>query len=436
MRILHLIQRYLPAIGGAEHHMHELSARLVAAGHEVTVATTDALDFELFWDPRRRRLPLGREEIDGVQVLRFPLRHLPLPRLGYPAWRRMLWFLSGYTPAPVSLLHRLAQFTPYVPELWQWLDQTEEPFDLVAGMTICFEPIAQAGLALAQRRGIPFVCYPLTHLGAGTAPGQDSLARFYTMRHQVDTVLRSQGVIAQSETERDFYVDRGLAGDRCLVGGPGVTPAEVTGGDGESFRQAHGILPEHRIVAFIGSMSGDKGTIDTVEAVRLLWQQGLPVELALAGTALTPFVRYLEGLPDADRSRIRLLGPISHQTKRDLLAAMDLLVMPSRTDSFGIVYLEAWLNRKPVIGADVWGINRIIAQGQDGLLVPFGRPTALAQAMTDLLTDPEKRRRMGEAGRAKALGQHTWSHKFQITENLYAALIRPAPGASHKQGPG
>ncbi|MCS7226993.1 MAG: glycosyltransferase, partial [Gloeomargarita sp. SKYB31] len=197
MRILHIIQRYWPARGGAEIHLHEISARLAAEGHRVTVATTDALDFELFWDPSRRwiREPEGYQ--DGVRILRFPVRHLPFPQLAYPAWRRLLWILSALRPIPVSLIQRLARYTPWVPDLWRWLDQTDEPFDLVAGMTICFEPLLEAGLRFARRRGIPFVIYPLTHLGAGPQPGVDALSRFYTMRHQVALVRASDAVVAQ-----------------------------------------------------------------------------------------------------------------------------------------------------------------------------------------------------------------------------------------------
>lgn len=421
MRILHLIQRYWPAIGGAETHLHELSVRLVQDGHEVTVATTDALDFELFWDPRRRRVEQAQEIHEGVQIIRFPVRHLPLPQLGYPVWRRLLWILSRVEPIPVAWMDYLACYTPYVPELWRWLDETDEPFDLIAGMTICFETFSTAGLRLARRRGIPFVAYPLTHLGAGPAPGMDALSRFYTMRHQVETVVQSDGVVAQTETERNFYVAHGLSPARAVIGGPGLHIDRIRGGDGERFRRQHDISGP--IVISIGSMSADKGTVHTVEAVRRLWQQGCNVTLVLAGTVLSPFRAYLDRLPRVERERIHMLGPIADSTKRDLLAAADLLSMPSRTDSFGIAYLEAWIYNKPVIGARAWGIDRLIDDGVDGLLVPFGDVTALADAIVHLLADPELRQVMGRAGRAKVEQRHTWSHKYQITAELYAQLV-------------
>ncbi len=140
----------------AETHLHRISARLAAEGHPVTVATTDSLDFEIFWDPARRRISRPRRvpgwgadpPVPGAPFA-FPLA------AAYPAWRRLLWILSALKPVPVGLIQRLSRYTPWVPDLWRWLEQTDEPFDLVAGMTICFEPLIEAGLRFTRRRGIP-----------------------------------------------------------------------------------------------------------------------------------------------------------------------------------------------------------------------------------------------------------------------------------------
>ncbi len=424
MRILHITQRYFPARGGAETLMGEISAYLAAQGHEVTVATTDVLDFEAFWDPGRRRVTEHQAVQDGVHILRFPLRYLPLPGIAYPGIRRLLWLLSMVRPLPVALAARLSRFTPWVPDLWRWLQKTGESFDLVAGMNICFEPLLEAGLRFARRCGVPFVIYPLTHLGAGAKPGEDALGRFYTMRHQVDLVLCSDALVAQTQTERDFYVERGLPSERALIVGPGVYPEIVLGGDGQRFRQRHHIPETTPLVLALSAMAYDKGTVHVVEAVRRLWEQGRNVELVLAGALLTPFRQYLERLPVAVRERIRVLGSVSEEEKRDALAAADIFVMPSRTDSFGIVYLEAWLYRKPVIGARTWGVTDVIADGEDGCLVPFGDVTALAETIAFLADHPEIRAAMGVRGEQKVYARHTWEHKHALVHHLYLDLVK------------
>ncbi|MGQ9467895.1 MAG: glycosyltransferase family 4 protein [Anaerolineae bacterium] len=422
MRILHIIPRYWPARGGAEQHLQEISIRLVDEGHSVTVVTTDALDFELFWDPRRRRIEQEEAIHRGVRVRYFPVCHLPSAPLAYPAARRVLWLLSRLPVAPVGLLERLSRWTPRVPALWRWLASTDEPFDLVAAMGVIFEPMAAAGLRFARRRGIPFVVYPLTHLGAGPRPGDDPVSRFYTMRHQIALAQAANAVVAQTPTERAFYLKRGVAEERIRVIGPGVNPAEVLGGDPERFRRRHRV--NGPLVVFLGHLSYDKGAIHVVEAVRALWRTGRLVELVMAGGMLTPFRRYLDRLPSSDRGRILILPSIEEDEKRDMLAACDLLALPSRTDSFGIVYLEAWLYRKPVIGARTWGIGDVIADGEDGLLVPFGDIEALARAIAFLLEHPEIRARMGAAGEAKVYRLHTWDRKYPQIRALYQHLIQ------------
>lgn len=425
MRILHIIQRYWPIRGGAEVHLDAFSTRLAAEGHSVTVATSDAKDFELFWHPQAARFPDAEVAHDEVRILRFPVRHVPAAPIAYPAIRRLLWMLSAVKPVPVSILARLARFTPWMPDLWRWLRKTEEPFDLVAAMTITFEPLLEAGLQFARRRGVPFVVYPLTHLGAGPAPGQDALSRFYTMRHQVDLVRHSDAVVAQTPAERGFYVARGVRPGAISVVGPGFEPGEVLGGNGERFRARHG-LPGP-IVFVLSKMSYDKGVPHTIEALQRLWAEGGNAHLVLAGDVLDTFHKIYDPLPPETKSRITLLGTISDEDKRDLLAAGDLLVMPSRTDSFGIVYLEAWAYATPVIGAQTWGVMDVIDDGEDGLLVPFADPPALAKAIGRLLSDPDTARRMGERGRVKALTQHTWDQKYPQIRELYTRLVADRP---------
>ncbi|HHW88209.1 MAG TPA: glycosyltransferase family 4 protein [Chloroflexi bacterium] len=424
MRILHVTQRYLPAVGGAELYLAGLSMRLAADGHAVTVVTTDAQDFELFWNPNARRIAQAESIIDGVRVLRFPVHHLPKPQLSYPAVRRSLWLLSKMPWVPNTWLHSLARFTPWTPTLYEWLTKTTEEFDLVAGMTIVFEPLIAAAARYAKRIQRPFVIYPLTHLGAGSAPGVDTVSRFYTMRHQIELVTQSAFLIAINHDEAAFYAQHNLPASRIRVAGPGVSLSELMGGTGARLRQRYGL--EGTVVGVLSAMAYDKGTVHVVEAVRALWRQGRDIHLVLAGAVLAPFQHYLDSLPTAERDRIVVLGSIDHQTKLDLLDAIDILALPSRTDSFGIVFLEAWAYGKPVIGAQAWGVRTVVNDGMDGLLVPFGDVAKLANAIRTLADDPALRQRLGEAGRRKVYSQHTWDHKYPLVQQIYMQLCQEA----------
>jgi glycosyltransferase involved in cell wall biosynthesis len=288
-------------------------------------------------------------------------------------------------------------------------------------MNISSEAFFETGQRLARQRGIPFVAYSITHFGAGTRPGQDAVGRFHTMRHQTALVRSSDALVAQTATEQAFYAERGMPAANIRVVGPAVNPDEILGGKARRFLDRLDL--QAPVVAYLGAMARDKGAVQVVEAVRRLWHAGRAVELVLAGAVLSPFASYLDQMPAEDRGRIRLLGPIDEAEKRDLLAAADIVAMPSRTDSFGIVYLEAWLYRKPVIGAQAWGVSDVIEDGVDGRLVPFGDPSALADALSELLDRPAVGAEMGARGEAKVYRHHTWDLKYEAVRDLYAWLV-------------
>ena len=422
MQILHVAQRYWPALGGAESYIINISKRLASEGHQVTVATTNALDFESFWSPKAKRIIEREATVDGVRVMRFPNRYIPLAELSYPALRRLAWALERVTFVPAIWLHRLARLTPRTPELLRWLATTKQDFDIVAGITITFEALIEAARQFARKQQRPFVIYPLTHLGAGSQPGKDSASRLYTMRHQVETATKSDFLVAINTDEAEFYQQHGMPSERIAVVEPGVDLTELKGGNGERFRQQHGLRGP--IIGVLSAMAFDKGVPHVVEAIRNLWQQGIPAHLVLAGAVLEQFKRYLAKLPATDRSRLLVLGTVDHQTKLDLLDAIDLLALPSRTDAFGIVYLESWAYKKPVIAAQTWGVRTVVKHGQDGLLVPFGDVRSLSQAIRLLIENHSLRKQLGEAGYRRVVSYYTWDRAYARIREIYAQLAR------------
>jgi glycosyltransferase involved in cell wall biosynthesis len=83
-----------------------------------------------------------------------------------------------------------------------------------------------------------------------------------------------------------------------------------------------------------------------------------------------------------------------------LLAALDVFVLASRAEAFPLVVLEAMAAARPVVATDVGGVREAVVHGETGLLVPPEDPEALADAVLDLLGDVNKRRALGQAGRA------------------------------------
>jgi glycogen(starch) synthase len=418
MHALHVVQGYYPWIGGSQRFFQEVSERLVAAGHRVTVATTDAGYLEHFWARGRRTVGPAAEVLNGVQVYRFPVHRRLHHALLFSIYRRGMAMLSALPVDTTPLLRRLARFTPYLPDFEVFLKEEGKSFDLVHGANITLDFMLAPAMELAQERSLPFVITPLTHPGA---PGQKRVQRYYTMRQQLAILHQADAVITLTPLEADFLAARGVPRGRCFSTGAGVNLAEVTGGDGARFRQRHGLSGP--IVFSIGTLAYDKGTVHLIEALRRLWAAGREAHLVLAGQPLTPVRAYLDRLPAEVASRLHVLGFVSDEEKRDLLAAGDVFCLPSCTDSYGIVYLEAWANGVPVIGARAGGVPAVIADGRDGYLVDFGDVSGLAGAIGRLLDVPALRREMGQRGQDKVRREMTWDHVFQRVEQVYKVVM-------------
>jgi glycosyltransferase involved in cell wall biosynthesis len=418
MHILHIVQLYYPVASGAGRYFAEVGERLAAEGHRVTVLSTDAYDLEYFWNSARRRVETSEETHNGVRIIRFPVQRIPGPALVYPILRRLMVELSRL-PATAPLLRRMAMLTPRLPDMRRYLQaHTAEPFALIHATNITLDFAILPAFDFARAHGIPFIATPFVHLGP---PGDRSILRYYSMRHQIELLRRSARVITMTGLEGDALATRGVDRARMRRVGVGVNPAEVAGGDRARFRAEQRI--DGPLVLYIGAMAYDKGAVHTVEAMQQLWAQGENATLALIGAPLAHFTTFHARLPAVDQARIRLLPYAPDQVKRDALAAADLFAMPSRTDSFGITYLEAWCYGLPVIGARAGGVPDVIDDGRDGLLVPFGDLDAIAGAIGRLLHDRDEAQRLGASGRAKVMRELTWDRIYAQVRAVYDEVL-------------
>lgn len=420
LHILHAVQLYQPAPSGAARYFIEISRRFVQAGHRVTVIATDAFELEHLWAKGKRRIESPEDVYDGVRVLRFPVQRLPGPAILYPIVRRAMLELSRF-PGTEPLLRRLAMLTPRQPSLYAYLRNSPDlaDVDLVGTTNITLDFGILPFVAWAKQRNIPHVCTPFVHLGE---PDNDKLVRYYSMRHQIELLKKSDAVVTMTSLERRFLAAKGVDDAKMRTVGVGIEPSEIQGGDGARFRAEHKI--NGPMVLSVGVAALDKGTIHVVQALQQLWKQGIDVTWVQIGPHMDHFSAFIEQLPAADRARMRILGFVSDEVKRDALAAADVMAMPSRTDSFGIVYMEAWCYKVPVVGARAGGVPDVINHGHDGLLVGFGAVDELSSTLQRLISDRAYAQQLGEAGYAKVQREMTWTHTFAKVQNLYEELTR------------
>ncbi|MBM4412168.1 MAG: glycosyltransferase family 4 protein [Chloroflexi bacterium] len=414
MHIVHVVQLYHPVSSGSVQYFVEIGRRLAAAGHRVTVLTTNAYDLEAFWQAGRREIDQPYEFHHGCHIHRFPVKRLSNHPLVYPILRRLL--VEGVRfRVPLPILRWLAMRTPRVPDLEAWVAAHIDTIDAIHVTNVTLDSFIHPIVDLARAHHIPLVMTPFIHLGE---IGDRAFVRYYSMPQQLDILRQSQYVLTMTQREKVFLQQHGIDQSRIHVVGAGVTPADLQNGDADGFRTRHDI--DAPIVLQVGAMARDKGTITTVHAMQQLWRTGHPAHLVLIGAPLQHFTQFLQQLDAHDRSRIHLLAYASDDEKRDAYAAAQLFVMPSRTDSFGIVFLEAWVNMLPVIGAHAGGIPDVISDGVDGVLVEFDQPTQLASAIAALLQDHDRAQSYAQHGYNKVVSSMTWEHVYHRVERLVA----------------
>lgn len=404
-----------PLTGGGERYAHSLAFALVDVGYHVTVVTSSAQVEHDFWKGKVAPSVVPQRE-DGLEIWRLPLRRFPGGRPGLLAWRKLMVVLSTLPGDRRARLQQMARWIPPIVGLPETLAQISG-VSLVHGFNVSWEYALLAAWQFARQKELPYVVTPFAHLGE---THRARVARNSLMQHQRAVLAGADAVHVLTRVEAEGFSIWGVQPRRCLEVGSGVDPIPAVG-SGTAHIADHNIqLP---FALFLGRATFDKGAQHAVQAVQLLRRQGHPIQLVLAGQPAPDFDAFYERLDPRDRAGIHQLGLVDEATKHELLAGATALLLPSRSDSFGIVVLEAWSHGAPVIGAAAGGIPGVVDHGENGLLVPFGDTAALASALGTLLSDAGLRRRLGQNGRDKVAARYTWPRVRDRVLDSYRQLL-------------
>lgn len=420
MKILHVAPMYAPALGGAEVHLKAISEGLVTRGHDVTVLASNAGSVWDLWPPRFGALPVY-EEINGVKVIRFT------PNCGFldntfekwlrlkGGWRAASGFFGRDGVEMLTQGPRAFGMIPYI---------IRGAADVVASMNWFWPPAYHAYLARRLKK-FTLVGIPLFHT-----------VQPWCQRVIYDRMLAScDGVVVNTSHEGEYAQQRGAT--RVEVGGVGVYPRSFDKRNSQAIRVRYG-LTQFPVVGFVGRQDKKKGAPMVVEAMREVWKWNKEVRLVLAGPR-SPHEKYIPALiadfSESQRKRIIDIGAFDEKDKGSIVDAFDVLAMPSTEESFGIAYLEAWLCKKPVIGARIGSTQCVIDEDVDGLLVDPNDSNETARAIIKLLSDDAKREKMGNSGYAKTLSQFTWDRVVDRVEKLYLDLSNNNGGIGNRMGP-
>ncbi|MFH9428241.1 glycogen synthase [Streptomyces sp. NPDC017615] len=243
----------------------------------------------------------------------------------------------------------------------------------------------------------------------------------------------ADAVIAVSGAMRDDILAcyPALDPDRVHVVHNGIDTRLYRPDPGTDALRRHGIDPERPYVLFVGRITRQKGVPQLLRAVREIDPEAQVV--LCAGAPDTPEIdrefrdRFQElGAVRAGVFWIPQMLPRAEVVQ--LLTHAAVFVCPSVYEPLGIVNLEAMACGTPVVASRVGGIPEVVDDGRTGLLVDTGDDfeANLARALDTVLADPVAARRMGEAGRARAVGEFGWDAVARRTTGLYEEIRKQA----------
>jgi D-inositol-3-phosphate glycosyltransferase len=280
------------------------------------------------------------------------------------------------------------------------------------------------GHHLKHELDVPFVSTFHTLARVKAAAGdQESMLRD---RSEAEIVQCADAICVSCVEEEDqFRLHYGNPRGRLEIIAPGVEHAFFAPGDQAGARRALGFDLDRSLLLFVGRIQPLKGP-DV--AIRALYELGDPrAELVIVGGASG-----IDGDAETQRAhllvdelglhdRVRFVEPQPHHILSTYYRAADVVLAPSRSESFGLVALEAAACGVPVVASAVGGLLSLVDDGRTGRLIDGRDPTVYAAAVAGILGDDDLRAAMSDAAVERAR-RYTWSFAAARLRRMYADL--------------
>jgi len=274
---------------------------------------------------------------------------------------------------------------------------------------------------LTRMAGVPFLVTSRRDTGS-----MFSLRQRWALRR---VFSQSNCVVVNSEAARESLLSEGVPSNMIRLVRNGVNIEEFhSNGNQRAARIRWGWHPAKPMIGIIANLRPEKGHDVLLQAVPEVVQQFPDAHFLLAGpgpreSELRKYVA-ANGLT----GHVSFLGDCSNIP--DLLAALDIVVLPSTSESMPNVILEAMSAGRPVIASAIGGCKELIDHSQNGLLFTSGDSHALAEQIVLLLARPELRASLGEAARKHAEAEFDINVAVKRLEVVYDELLDRVPGAA------
>jgi glycosyltransferase involved in cell wall biosynthesis len=230
---------------------------------------------------------------------------------------------------------------------------------------------------------------------------------------------RVDGVVAISKTIVSLLTDAGVDGRKIRLIHSGIDAGRFSDAANRSSTHAG-----ETVVGCLGVLEARKGHRYLLEAASLLKSRGLKARYVIGGEGSLRAELEKQTASNGLSENTQFVGFVSDAP--GFLADIDIFVMPSLYEGLGVAALEAMAAGKAVIASRVGGLAESVVDGETGLLVSAQDGAALADAIAQLIGEPERAREMGRSGRARVLKDFTMEQMAKKNEAFYYELLGAA----------
>lgn len=360
---------------------------------------------------------LSQSGVECTTFTRADREGLPAEVLVEPG-HRVVYIEAGPHHLPKEALPEISdQFCHGVIE---WIKANDKP-DVIHGN---YWLSGVVGHHLKHELGVPFVSTFHT-LARIKAEGGDP-EPMWRDRAEAEIIQCSDGICVSCVEEEEQF--RRLYGDpagRIEIISPGVEHALFAPGDRAAARDAVGFDAERPLVLFVGRIQPLKGPDVAIRALAALGRDDVQLAIVGGSSGRNGDVQAAEAHALVDElglhDQVHFIEPQPHHVLSSWYRAADVVLVPSRSESFGLVALEAAACGIPVVASAVGGLLSLVDDGETGFLINGRRPADFAVAMAKILDDADLAATMGAAAEERARA-YTWRAAADRLRSLYVDL--------------
>lgn len=391
MNILHVCSNYYPSKGGPQYTLKNLSEKLIEKyNDQVEVITTNS-----FYGPEMKLFKViepSKEMINKVQVNRMPFHRWHYPLIKY----------GGKIKAKLT-----GRGLPYHITKLRWgIDSpamikaiNNSNTDVIMATTINYNFCDYPFWRNKTFKPKPFILYGAIHLHNELKENNIAIKRARV----------ADCYISNTEYERRKLISFGISPEKIVNIGTGISidKYKVSKEKTEDFKKKYGIATNDITIGYVGRLVKGKGVSILIDSFRKTYQKNKNLKLLLAGST-TEYVSEIKKIIQEEQLPILLIENFEDDLKSVIFHSIDIFVLASQSESFGVVFLEAWACKKPVVGSRMGATECLLTEGDDGLLFELNDPNSLTVALETLIKDSDLQKRLGENGYQKILNNYTW----------------------------